>query len=434
MKEIKEIYQLFTQYPFITTDTRKVLKDSLFFALKGENFDANDFVEDALQKGAAYVITERADLADKAGVIVVDDSLKCLQELAAYHRSQLSIPFIAITGSNGKTTTKELIARILSKKYKVFSTPGNLNNHIGLALSILMIDDAFEIAVIEIGANQIGENRYLTQICQPHTGVCCNIGKDHLGVFGGEQAVIEAYKEFIEVFNRHDERLFILNLDDPNISSIYCGQNNISYSASNTDADFYGEVRGKGLFLTLIVTTKEGERLDISTNLFGDYNIYNVLAAMSVGAAYSVAMQLMKEALESYHPENNRSQVVRWADNTIIFDAYNANPSSMLLVLRDFNKLDVEGKWVIIGDMHELGEYSCKEHLGIIELLKSMHFEQIILVGKRFGEHHHAIDALYFEDVQDLKEWFVKQTLSAKNILIKASRSERLELVFKDLI
>ena len=430
---IQKIYSIYKRYPHISTDTRKELKDTVFFALKGEHFDANEMVEKALEKGAALVLTHRSDMEHNPKVIVVEDTLRTLQELAAFHRSQLKIPIIAITGSNGKTTTKELISLVLAKKFNVFHTPGNLNNHVGVPLSLLMIHSAHEIAVLELGANHVGENLFLTELCQPDIGITTNIGKDHLGMFGSEKLVIEAYREFMDYFNRSEGKLFVCNEDDTNITSNLNISGRISFSAINRHADLFGQVLENGIYLKLRAFYKKDiSSLDIQTQMFGDYNIYNVLAALCLGYYFKVDEEKMASAVAAYNPDNNRSQVVQWHDNTIVFDAYNANPSSMRLALMDFSKLNVDSKWVILGDMHELGEFTDTEHAEIVSLLKTLSFDNIILVGNFFAKQANKIDCMHFENSFKLRDWFCKQKISETYILLKGSRSEKLEIIFND--
>jgi len=432
--QIKDLYRIYLRCKGIAIDTRHDLRDSLFFALKGENFDANDFAEEALSKGASFAVVDKKLLSGNKSLIFVDDCLVTLQELAKYHRSQINIPIIAITGSNGKTTTKELLTIVLSKKYKTFSTPGNLNNHIGVPLCLLKLDSSYDIAVLELGANHIGENQFLTELSQPTHGITTNIGKDHLGEFGGMEGVIIAYKEFVDYFNENKHLTFFLNLDDPYLPSLTHTQNVISYSTGKKHPDIKGQVLTDTMMLNAGISFSRDNKttyIKIMSNLIGEFNIYNILAAFAIGISFGITPDNIKEAIESYLPKSNRSQLIQFGSNTIVLDAYNANPSSVELAIESINKLDHSNKMVILGDMFELGEYSETEHKHIIEFLKDSNIQLVILVGKEFGKYATEIKCEHFENADEVKEWLKISKPEHAFIYVKGSRGMKLEKIFE---
>jgi UDP-N-acetylmuramoyl-tripeptide--D-alanyl-D-alanine ligase len=432
--QIKDLYRIYLKSSGIATDTRQNLNDTLFFALKGENFDANDFALDAIDKGASFAVVDKKSLGDDPALIFVEDCLQTLQELARYHRSQINIPIIAITGSNGKTTTKELLTAVLSKKFQTFSTPGNLNNHIGVPLCLLKLNNSYEIAVLELGANHVGENQFLTELCLPTHGITTNIGKDHLGEFGGMEGVITAYKEFVDYFNENKQFSFFLNLDDPNLPGLTHTQNVISYSTGKKHPDIKGQVLYDSMMLHAGISySHENEITDIEikSNLIGDFNIYNILAAYAIGNSFDIANQDIKEAIEAFIPRSNRSQLMHFGTNTVVLDAYNANPSSMELSIQSISKLNHPNKMVILGDMFELGEYSEAEHKHIVELLKKSNIHHIILVGKEFGKFASEIECNHFENALEVKNWLHSSQTEHAFIYVKGSRGMKLEKVFE---
>nr|MBC8344399.1 UDP-N-acetylmuramoyl-tripeptide--D-alanyl-D-alanine ligase [Bacteroidota bacterium] len=388
------------------------------------------------EKGAAFAIVDDASLPEHPQLIRVENSLKCLQELASWHRKQLKIPIIAIGGSNGKTTTKELISSVLRKKYPVYATLGNFNNHIGLPLSVLQIDPKHEIAILEIGANHLGENKLLIENCQPTHGIVTNIGKDHLGEFNGWDGIIKAYKEFIDFFNQNENLTFFLNTDDPQLTRLTLTENFISYSCKDqVETSYSAKLIDNSLFCKILLTkNKERKKYKIHSQLFGSYNIYNMLAAWAIGDHFKVPPEKIKEAIESYYPQNNRSQILKWKSNTIIMDAYNSNPSSLMLALKDFGNLSINNKTIIFGDMHELGTYSKMEHKNIVNQLNQYQFAHVLLVGKQFTEASNKDDYKCFTDVFALKKWIKNQIFKDAFILLKGSRSEKLELAFEGIL
>jgi UDP-N-acetylmuramoyl-tripeptide--D-alanyl-D-alanine ligase len=438
--EISELYKLYLAHPVISTDTRQNIKGTIFFALKGENFDANLFIEEALQKGALYVISDNPGNLINDKIIRVHDSLITLQELAKLHRRNLSIPVIAITGSNGKTTTKELTGAVLNKKFNTFVTPGNLNNHIGVPLSILRINNEHEMAVLELGANHIGEHQLLTSICSPDFGLTTNIGKDHLGEFGGMLGVIESYKEFVDYFNQNPSYTFFFNNNDRFLRKLVTTTNVISFKNENPGRNdkihCTGEVIKGSIYLNAKINflgNEYWENFKLETQFFGSFNLMNILAATTIGLYFKVSPAQIKEAIEAYQPKNMRSQVIQSGSNTIILDAYNANPSSMMLALDDFADMYAKSKIVILGDMLELGKYSSREHKIIVNFVKNLGFDQVILVGPEFGRYKPLINCLHFNDSEELKSWFQTRNFTETHFLLKGSRGIRLEKAFEDL-
>jgi len=435
---ISGIYQLYLNFPKITTDTRKELHESIFIALKGEKFDANKFVFQALEQGAAYVISDDISIAPTDKIIKVNNCLETLQQLAAFHRSKLTIPVLAITGSNGKTTTKELIYHVLAKKYKTFATSGNLNNHIGLPLSLLSIKPDHEIAVLELGANHQGENKLLTEICQPSIGLTTNIGKDHMGEFGGIKGIIAAYKEFTDYFDQ-SEKIFFHNTDDRYLCELLSKKSEFGFGSNISDCEMHVsgmQITNSVKLMAKIQIKRPGKLKDefkIKSNFFGSFNLMNILAAILAGTYFKLEIASMVQAIESYVPQNNRSQLLKFGTNQIILDAYNANPSSMSLALNDFNKINHVQKIVLLGDMHELGEYAHEEHQLIINQLKNTNFTKIILVGNEFGKLKDQLDCLHFDEVDQLNKWMHQQNFKNTFFLVKGSRSEKLEKAFLNL-
>ena len=413
MESIQKIYNEYRRSSGITTDTRQIRPNSIFIALRGDNFDGNAFAEMALEKGARLAVVDKPDF-HQPGCILVDDSLKCLQELARYHRKQISIPVIGLTGTNGKTTTKEIIARVLSEKYITHATKGNLNNHIGVPLSILGIGDEAEIAVIEMGANHQGEIADLCEIALPDRGLITNIGKAHLEGFGGFDGVIKTKTELYD-FLRKTNGIAYINDDDPLLVSLAHGMELISYG--NHESAFHrGSIAASFPFLEI----KWKDHL-IRTQLYGDYNFNNIMAAITIGMSFGVSEESIISAIESYKPSNNRSQIINSAGNTIYLDAYNANPSSMQAAISHFEKLDAKNKVVILGDMLELGKDEESEHAAILKSIKGK-FDQAILVGPVFAKLANREAFHVFENTKAAAEWLEKHPLKDSNILMKASR------------
>lgn len=434
---IEQLYQLYLQANGVTTDTRNITAGSIFFALKGEKFNANLFAAEALEKGAAYAVVE--EVADASwgdlygnGLIKVENVLSTLQALAGYHRKQFKAPVIGITGSNGKTTTKELVAAVLAAKYKTYATKGNLNNHIGIPLTLLAINkDDIEMAVIEMGANHQGEIASYCAYVQADYGLITNIGSAHLEGFGGFEGVIkgktELYTDLLArnggIFACADNQLLLDNIQQK--SSLYPQWNRalklITYG-KQADAYCKGSMASSGEFLSV-----EVEGTIIQTNLVGEYNFDNVMAAICIGKYFNVPMRSIKEAIESYLPSNNRSQKVAYGNSTIILDAYNANPSSMGEALRNFDKQPGNNKIVILGEMMELGEYSRTEHDKIKVQVEQMALNGKVFTGNGFAFLANHPGVQWFATTTELKEWFKAQQFNEALILIKGSRKNELE-------
>ena len=419
---IAEIYSLFLKHPRICTDSRHLVPGSLFFALKGPNFNGNAYAAEALEKGAAYAIVDEAEFAVNDRCILVGDALKCLQDLGTHHRRQSDATIIALTGSNGKTTTKELISRVLNRKYNTLSTRGNLNNHIGVPLTLLRLEKETEMAVIEMGANHQGEIAFLSRLAEPDYGYITNFGKAHLEGFGGVEGVIKGKSELYTYLLGAGKHV-LLNADDPIQREKLQGYNK-KIGFSTTDPDYFQiEDLGATPYVTLRV-----EGVTIQTQLSGAYNFPNCAIAVLAGKYFDVPLSDIKEALEGYVPENNRSQLIQKNDLEIILDAYNANPSSMEVALRHLAGLKNGGKIAILGDMFELGQDSEKEHQAIADLSASLGIETLYLVGEAFsGIRTEAKQFRTFEDLADsLKTHPVN---GPATLLIKASRGMALERV-----
>ena len=419
---IAEIYSLFLKHPRICTDSRHLVPGSLFFALKGPNFNGNAYAAEALEKGAAYAIVDEAEFAVNDRCILVGDALKCLQDLGTHHRRQSDATIIALTGSNGKTTTKELISRVLNRKYNTLSTRGNLNNHIGVPLTLLRLEKETEMAVIEMGANHQGEIAFLSRLAEPDYGYITNFGKAHLEGFGGVEGVIKGKSELYTYLLGAGKHV-LLNADDPIQREKLQGYNK-KIGFSTTDPDYFQiEDLGATPYVTLRV-----EGVTIQTQLSGAYNFPNCAIAVLAGKYFDVPLSDIKEALEGYVPENNRSQLIQKNDLEIILDAYNANPSSMEVALRHLAGLKNGGKIAILGDMFELGQDSEKEHQAIADLSASLGIETLYLVGEAFSGIR--TEAKQFRTFEDLADSLKTHPINGPaTLLIKASRGMALERV-----
>lgn len=422
--QILELYQIYQQSPSIQTDTRKLKAGDLFFALKGDNFNGNLFAKEALEKGAVAVVVDEETGIDDERVFKVENVLVVLQQLAKHHRLQFSIPFLAITGSNGKTTTKELIHAVLSSHFKTSTTEGNLNNHIGIPLTLLKVPVDAEIAVIEMGANHQKEIESYCTYTLPTHGLINNVGKAHLEGFGGIEGVKKGKGELFDFIRETGGSIF-MNNDFDYLHEMSNGiKNKITYATH--DAQTTGIIKSSDPFLVVEITSNP-EIGEIKTHLVGDYNLPNVLAAVSVGLYFEVPSQKIKTALENYVPSNSRSQMLEKDTNHIILDAYNANPSSMKLAIENFAKLNAAKKVVMLGAMAELGPESLEEHKAIIEQLKKQTWEYVVLVGGDFLKTLHPF--LSFENSDMAKTWFDSQAFSHTHILIKGSRSMKMEKI-----
>lgn len=422
---MNKLYDLFLQSSGVSIDSRSIFNGCLFFALKGENFNGNDFALNAISKGAIAAVVDEPNLKNAENCFFVQDVLTALTEISKIHRSKLNCPVLAITGSNGKTTTKELISSVLLKKFNLSFTKGNFNNHIGVPLTLLSTPLDAEFLVIEMGANHIGEIDYLCKIANPDYGIITNIGKAHLEGFGSPEGVFIGKTELYRHVITFGKGLFV-NADDSLLMS--ATNNCIVCSYGSAKADVFGEVVNLNPFLDVFCKVNNHEML-IKTNLFGSYNSSNVLAAVAIGYYFGIPLDDINSAISSYLPNNNRSQTIKSKKNNhIILDAYNANPSSMKLALQDFAKDSLQDKLVIIGSMLEMGEYSKDEHLAILNLLKDLKIDKVLLFGKEFYECKSQFSEFYFFiDQQDIVDFLVKSNFSNLYIIIKGSRGVALE-------
>ncbi len=424
MTAIQELYKIFGEHPIISTDSRQIENGSLFFALKGENFNGNKFAHSALEKGASYAIIDEEEYHTSDQTILVNDVLQTLKELANYHRKKLAIPILSITGTNGKTTTKELIAAVLSQKFKVSFTQGNLNNHIGMPLTLLKMNDETEFGVVEMGANHPGEIAELCLIAEPDFGIITNIGKAHLEGFGSFEGVIQTKTELYRFLEEKGGTVFY-NHDNPLLREL-AGKLANKVSFGSTDADFIGENVQSPPFVHVKAKFTKGI-LYLNSNLIGDYNAENILAAACIGNYFNVDPLKIQQALKSYQPTNNRSQLIQKNGLKIIMDAYNANPTSMQASIKSFFSNKSENNYLILGDMLELGNYSKEEHTKILELLKDYSVTKTFVVGRNFSELSENYDCIPFLDVDQLCLYLQQNRISTGNILIKGSRGIRLE-------
>lgn len=419
---IEELYECFLQCKTIATDTRKIETGSLFFALKGENFDANEFAQEALNKGAAFaVIDNKKYFTDEDKMLLVQDSLKALQDLANYHRQELGLPIIGLTGSNGKTTTKELINTVLSKKYKTKATIGNLNNHIGVPLTLLSFDENTDIGIVEMGANHQKEIELLCKIAEPDYGYITNFGKAHLEGFGGVEGVIKGKSELYQYLEKHNKTAFV-NLDDPIQKEKTATISRTTFSQTEK-ADITIDSVTANPMVTIGFHTQI-----VNSHLIGIYNANNINAAITIGNYFNVSDTDIKDAIENYIPSNNRSQLMEIKGNQIILDAYNANPSSMAAAIANFIQLEGDNKIAILGDMFELGNESLAEHQKVISLLTDNAEIETHFVGKDFFANKTTHSHLHFyESFEHFSEKFKKNSLHHKTILVKGSRGMALE-------
>ncbi len=422
---IEELYKIYSAHPSVVTDTRKLKLGDLYFALKGPNFNGNLFASAALEAGAIYAIVDEEIPNSEAiqdRIIVVADVLITLQDLAKYHRQQFTIPFLAITGSNGKTTTKELVYTVLASHFKTYTTQGNLNNHIGVPLTILSIPKEAALAVIEMGANHQKEIESYCSYTLPTHGMITNCGKAHLEGFGGVEGVKKGKGELYDFLRANDGTVFLME-DYDYLNQMAQGiPHLIGYGQTN------GQIQGDAIDQAgmLKVQIKKGIDIDsIQTHLVGNYNLPNVLAAVTIGQYFKVPNDKIKAAIENYNPTNSRSQLLTWKNNEVILDAYNANPSSMKLAVENFAKLNKENKVVCLGGMRELGEDTLKEHQILIDQLNQTQWKQVILVGSEFKPCNHSY--LYFDTVLEAKDWLQTQQYTGHALLIKGSRGIQME-------
>jgi UDP-N-acetylmuramoyl-tripeptide--D-alanyl-D-alanine ligase len=427
---IKELHAIFRDYPVVCTDSRNIIPDSIFFALKGENFDGNRFVKQSLDSGCAFAVSDSIDNEGIDGCIIVENVLKTLQDLAEYHRLEFDIPTLAITGTNGKTTTKELVNAVLSKKYKTVCTAGNLNNHIGAPLTLLNINEKTEIVIVEMGANHPGEIATLCEIAHPGIALITNIGKAHLEGFGSEEGIRKTKGELYDYVEKNRGVIFY-NADDATLGTM-------AENTQGTTLVKYGKtVMGAKIDSddTLLGFSTVEPALTVKTCLAGEYNLNNALAAIAAGKYFDVPDNDIVAALTEYKPTANRSQLVKTASNTVIMDAYNANPSSMEAAINNFAKLKAENKLLILGDMLELGDDSLSEHRRITEIIKKhclWNKGKVILIGRTFSRLNEEI-ALGFPTKNEAEEYLKNQNVNSHLILVKGSRGIGLETLLKFL-
>ena len=423
--EIAKIHDLFLECRAACTDTRKLESKDLFFALKGDNFDGHKFAEMALELGARYAIIDDPAYELSEAYILVTDVLKCLQDLAAFHRRYLEIPILSLTGSNGKTTTKELINAVLSKKYKTTATQGNLNNHIGVPLTLLSMNKETEIGIVEMGANHPNEIDFLCQIAQPDFGLITNFGKAHLEGFGSLEGVIKAKSELYDYLKFHHKTVFV-NTDDPKqLEQVGSYEKIVTFGKH----DEHTKIE---LFDAQPYVSVSFDTLQITSALTGIYNFNNIAASIAIGSYFGVPHHEIKEAIESYVPNNNRSQIIIKGSNKILMDAYNANPTSMIAALNNFNSYEDTHKMVILGDMFELGPDALKEHQSIINFLENTNLQHIYLVGHTFSQTYFTSEAIKaFNSFESFEQYLEKVNSPLQNqfILIKGSRGMKLERV-----
>ena len=420
--DIKYIHSLFLKCNSISIDTRKIEVNSFFVAIKGDNFDANTFAKEALEKGASFVIIDNEKYYIDARTILVENSLVALQELAKYHRNYLNLPIIALTGSNGKTTTKELINVVLSKKFNTKATIGNLNNHIGVPLTLLSFNEQTEIGIVEMGANHQKEIEFLCEIAQPNFGYITNFGKAHLEGFGGVEGVIKGKSEMYHYLLNSNNIAFV-NLEDPIQVEKSKGLKSYSFGVNKENAN----VSIAKVVANPFVEISYSEQV-ITTHLIGLYNANNINAAITIGKYFGVEDLAIKQALESYIPENNRSQLIKKGNNEIILDAYNANPSSMKVAIENFILLSKKNKIAFLGDMFELGEESLSEHKGVVGLLIDQNEIDCYFIGKDFFQNKITkLNFFFFESFDTFSSFIKDKKFDNNMILIKGSRGMALE-------
>lgn len=427
--DISALYKCFTECGMVTTDSRNCPEGSMFIALKGETFNGNAFAIQALEKGCQYAVIDEKEYADSGNprILLVDDCLKALQGLANYHRRKLGTRIIGITGTNGKTTTKELIATVLQKRYEVLYTLGNLNNHIGVPLTLLRLTPEHELAVIEMGANHPGEIKTLVNIVEPDYGIITNVGKAHLEGFGSFEGVIKTKGELYDYLRYGGKHIIFIDKDNEHLNKISQELTRIAYGMEGSEGLYISGKLGVCSPFLSFGWEHEGKKHEVTTHLIGSYNLKNALAAITIGRFFSVPENQINEALEAYIPHNNRSQLTETEHNKLIVDAYNANPTSMMAALENFRCMEVEHKMAILGDMKELGETTHEEHQKIADYLKECGFERVILVGEEFGKVDSSFE--HYKDVIALKEALQKHKPKGYYILIKGSNSMKLSLL-----
>lgn len=426
--DIAALYSIYKQYPSVQTDTRKLKQGDIFFALKGPNFNGNTFAQQALDAGASYVVMDEEPLAVNERCIVVGDALEALQALARYHRQTFDIPFIAITGSNGKTTTKELVTTALRMKYKTYATHGNLNNHIGVPLTLLSIPADAEMAVIEMGANHQKEIASYCRIALPTHGIITNCGKAHIEGFGGVEGVRKGKGELYD-YLRENNGIVFRNTDLDYLQDMAKGiGQQVTYGSAN--AQYIGKPLMDDVLLKVAVLSA-GHETSINTHLVGEYNFPNVMVAVAVGLYFDISIDEIKHAIAAYQPDNSRSQWMQVGTNKLILDAYNANPTSMRAAIINFAKADLPAKMLWLGGMKEMGPDEVKEHRELVALVKEYHWTDVILVGKEFAGL--AEGYKHFNTSTEAKEYIAAHRPEQASVLVKGSRGSRMEVMVEAL-
>lgn len=427
--EISELYHYFLQHPLVTTDTRNCPLGSIFFALRGESFDGNKFALLAIEKGCSLAVVDDPVYKGMANMFYVEDVLVALQQLANHHRKQLNIPIIGITGSNGKTTTKELVSSVLAKKFNVYFTQGNLNNHIGVPLTLLAMDSSTEMGVVEMGANHPGEIALLCEIAEPDFGIITNIGKAHIEGFGSYEGVRRTKGELYDHLLQKNGSVFV-NGNDEVLTGMSSHMRRVLYGVECTEAMVSGSDVCVSPFLSFSWSRKEGNAVShVQSQMVGTYNVDNFLAAVAVGKWFGVVDEYINQALSDYTPVNNRSQLIHGENNTVLMDAYNANPSSMAVALDNFNAISHPQKIAVIGSMKELGHVSEEEHQRVVEMLRMANVMKVYLVGDEFSFAVGQPGMTVFNKVDELIDQLKQVPLKEAFILVKGSRGNKLETI-----
>ncbi len=436
MQQIQDIYRIFIQYPLVATDSREIEPGCLFFALKGEKFNGNEFAQQAIEKGAAFAIIDEAKYNNGTQFILVENALETLQALAKHHRRRFQTPVIAITGSNGKTTTKELVSAVLASHYRAHWTKGNFNNHIGVPLTLLSMPADTEVAIIEMGANHQGEIDFLCNIAEPTHGLITNIGKAHLEGFGGIEGVKKGKSELYRYLAKNRGVAFV-NLDERFLGELSKDVNwKIYYrkgdQPNSHENPFEVQLLSKMPYIKAVFESVQNIPITIESKLIGEYNFNNIMTAAVLGIYFKVPDHKIKNAIENYIPSNNRSQLLTIGSNVFILDAYNANPTSMKSALSNFSKMKATKKIAVLGAMKELGGFSEMEHKEVSDLAVSLGFDKILLIGEEFKNVTLSPSVLYFENVDALKDWFGEHRFEYTHFLIKGSRSVGLEKIIEN--
>lgn len=431
MTSTEQLYSIFLQHPSVSTDTRNIIPGSIFFALKGGNFNGNAFAKDALEKGAAYAVIDEKEFAGDARCLLVEDALTALQDLAKEHRQQMrpnNLRVFALTGSNGKTTTKELLARVTAKKFRTHFTKGNLNNHIGVPLTLLQLTKEHQVAIIEMGANHQKEIEFLCSIAEPDLGLITNVGLAHLEGFGGPEGVLAGKTELFADIARSGGVVFVL-ADDQRLVEKAAAQKNVLYGTVD-QAQVKGKLITADPFVRFEWEAPGIPRHEVQTQMVGAYNLPNLIAACAAGFYLKIDTADIDEAIASYAPDNNRSQVVKHGTNTMLLDAYNANPSSMGAAIENLAKMKGGKKILVLGDMFELGEAAPAEHQKVVNLIGEMIPDStVVLVGKLFSKTKYRYNSIKFEDSAAAAEWMKNNKPENALILVKGSRGMKMEAV-----